>query len=194
MNSQLIDEILDELDPIFQNADASAGIVRLLKDKGIVNDDELAPYLEQAATAGSIKWRATRLRLARLLESAVKTIEEELREEQKKATEEAKAAEKEPRKSRGTPPSAKQTHDAPTQERNEVSSETTAAKAPVTTARPDQDQSSAGSSQKPAQAEQTEPQPPLKTNSGGNDAEPADDATKRESEAGQTTESKRRPA
>lgn len=194
MNPQLIEEILDELDPIFQNADASAGIVRLLKDKGIVNDDELAPYLEQATTAGSIKWRATRLRLARLLESAVKAIEEELREEQKKAAEGAKAAEQEPRKVRGIPQSPKQPHDAPTPGRNEVNSETTAAKAPAGTPRPDQDQSSASSSQKPAEAKQTEHQPPLETGSERIDAEPADNARKRESEAGRSTESKRRPA
>ena len=92
MNAQLIEEILDELDPIFQSTGTSAGIVRLLKDKGIVNDDDLAPYLEQAATAGSIKWRATRLRLERILKSAVKSIEDELSEKQKKALEEAKAA------------------------------------------------------------------------------------------------------
>jgi hypothetical protein len=194
MNPQLIDEILDELDPIFQNTDASAGIVRLLKDKGIVKDDELAPYLEQSATAGSIKWRATRLRLARLLESAIKAIEEELEEKQKKAIHEAKAPEQQPREPSGTPPAAQETPDPQKPERNEVSSETKAPTAPAATASPDQNQSSAGSSQKPSEANQPGRSPTLETRREGMNAEPADDAKKRESEAGRSTESKRRPA
>ena len=103
MDSQVIEEILDELDGIFQNADTGAAALRLLKDKGIVNDDELAPYLEQAATASSVKWRAARLRLARLLESAAKSVEDELTEKQRKAQDEAKAAEQHDRKSRRGP-------------------------------------------------------------------------------------------
>lgn len=141
MNPQLIEEILDELDPIFQNADASAGIVRLLKEKGIVNDDELAPYLEQATTAGSIKWRATRLRLARLLESAVKAMEEELEEKQKKATEEAGAAEQEPRRkqTRGEAEAKEQKSSTPQGEERKPSSRPVDAKA-------NQDKTSATSS------------------------------------------------
>jgi len=92
VDSDIIEEILDEFDSVFQNADTGAAVLRVLKEKGIANDDELAPYLEEAATASSVKWRATRLRLTRLLESAAKSMEDELTEKQRKAQEEAEDA------------------------------------------------------------------------------------------------------
>ena len=104
MDSHIIEEILDEFDSVFQNADTGTAALRVLKEKGIANDDELAPYLEEAATASSVKWRATRLRLARLLESAAKSMEDELTEQQRKAQAEAAAAEQYARKSRRTHP------------------------------------------------------------------------------------------
>ena len=104
MDSDIIEEILDEFDSVFQSADTGTAALRVLKEKGIANDAELAPYLEAAATASSVKWRATRLRLARLLESAAKSMEDELTEKQEKAQEEAEAAEQYARKSRRTHP------------------------------------------------------------------------------------------
>jgi len=86
MDSEIVEQILDELDPIFKGSETAAAIVQFLKDKKIATDAELAPYLEQAATAGSVKWRATRLRLARLLEAAEKSIEKSVQAGKKEET------------------------------------------------------------------------------------------------------------
>jgi len=68
MDSSIMDEILEELSSTLQRAEAqSAAILDLLRAKGIAKEDELAPYLERANDASSVRWRATRVRLAHLL-------------------------------------------------------------------------------------------------------------------------------
>jgi hypothetical protein len=64
--------------------------LQFLKDKGIATDEELVPYLEQAATASNVKWRAGRLRIKHLLASAMRSTEEE-----KASTESKEAASEE---------------------------------------------------------------------------------------------------
>ena len=41
-------------------------ILQLLRDRGIVTDEQFAPYLETAATASDVKWRAARVRMEHL--------------------------------------------------------------------------------------------------------------------------------
>jgi hypothetical protein len=68
MDPEIVEQIFDELFPTFQSLETqSAAIMQFLKDKGITGEDQLAPYLEQAANASSVRWRAARLRMARLL-------------------------------------------------------------------------------------------------------------------------------
>jgi hypothetical protein len=43
-------------------------ILQFLKEKKRVTDKQLAPYLEQAGNASSVKWRAARVRINHLLE------------------------------------------------------------------------------------------------------------------------------
>src|SRR6266566_4725425 len=77
MNSQIADEILEELSSALQRLDTqSAALLEFVKDKGIAKDDELAPYLERAAAASAVRWRATRVRMAHLFASAEKKAEE----------------------------------------------------------------------------------------------------------------------
>ena len=74
MNSQIADEILEELSSTLQRLDTqSAALLEFVKDKSIAKDDELAPYLERAAAASAVRWRATRVRMAHLFASAEKT-------------------------------------------------------------------------------------------------------------------------
>ena len=74
MNSEIADEILEELSSTLQRLDTqSAALLEFVRDKSIAKDDELAPYLERAAAASAVRWRATRVRMAHLFASAEKT-------------------------------------------------------------------------------------------------------------------------
>src|SRR5438034_9852195 len=97
MNSQIADEILEELSSTLQRLDTqSAALLEFVKDKSIAKDDELAPYLERAAAASAVRWRAARVRMAHLFASA------------DKAEQQAASAKQEPEKQ---PASVKQEKD-----------------------------------------------------------------------------------
>jgi uncharacterized low-complexity protein len=71
-------ELLDELFSALEDLETqSAGILQFLKDKGLATDKELAPYLEEAANASEVRWRAARLRMDALLAAAMHDAEEE---------------------------------------------------------------------------------------------------------------------
>jgi hypothetical protein len=73
MDPEITDHIFDELFPVFQGLETqNAAILQLLKDKGIVDDDELAPYLEEAAKSSSVRWQVARIRVAKLIAEAEK--------------------------------------------------------------------------------------------------------------------------
>lgn len=81
MNENIAQEILHEL---FSSLEAletqSTAVLRFLTDNGIANEKKLAPYLEQAGNASSVRWRAVRARIDYLLSSAMKTDEDARRE------------------------------------------------------------------------------------------------------------------
>ena len=61
------EDVLNELLPYFEAIDTqNAAIVQFLKDKRVVSDEQLAPYLERAAKASNVRWLAARLRMGRL--------------------------------------------------------------------------------------------------------------------------------
>src|SRR6266536_835061 len=72
MESRVAEEMLSSLEALETQ---SGAILQFLKDKGIANDELLAPYLEQARNASNIRWRAARLRINRLLAGAFKSAE-----------------------------------------------------------------------------------------------------------------------
>lgn len=75
-------ELLDELGSSLESMETQQGaLLQFLKDKGIVNDEELAPYLTQAGNASNVRWRAARLRLERLLSSAQEKEQETLKQQ-----------------------------------------------------------------------------------------------------------------
>jgi hypothetical protein len=68
MDTKITDEILEELASSFEKVEAqSAALIQFLKDRKLATDEDLAPYLAQAAGASSVRWRALRVRFARLL-------------------------------------------------------------------------------------------------------------------------------
>ena len=87
MDSAITDEILEELSSALQRVEAqSTAIVELIKKKGIVEEDELAPYLQWANEASSVRWRATRVRIGHLL-SGLEKREQQAKDERKEKEE-----------------------------------------------------------------------------------------------------------
>jgi len=79
MDSKIAQQILDELAPTFERIESqSAAILQFLKEKEIASDEQLAPYLEQASAASSVRWRALRVRMGRLFLMAEKNEDEKL--------------------------------------------------------------------------------------------------------------------
>jgi hypothetical protein len=88
-----IKEVLGELFGLLEAQETnSAAILQFLKDAGLATDEKLAPYLEQAGNASSVKWRAARMRMEFLLSPVQKqAAEPEARAEKVKGTEAGKA-------------------------------------------------------------------------------------------------------
>jgi hypothetical protein len=77
---QLGQELLDELGSTLENLETQQGaLLQCLKEKGVVSDEELAPFLTQASNASNVRWRAARLRLERILSGAQQKKEEEIK-------------------------------------------------------------------------------------------------------------------
>jgi hypothetical protein len=82
MDVNAAEQILEELVPTLEVLDTQiTAITRFLRDKGIVADEEFRPYLEQATSASSVRWRAVGLRVKRLLSLAEKQAETKSKEQ-----------------------------------------------------------------------------------------------------------------
>jgi hypothetical protein len=61
-------EIFDEMFALLESLETqNIAVLQFLKDEGIARDEKLAPYLERAGNASSVKWRAARARMEHLL-------------------------------------------------------------------------------------------------------------------------------
>jgi hypothetical protein len=68
MNNEAMKEILNDLFSHLERLETqSEAVLQFLKEKKRVTDKQLAPYLEQAGNASSVRWRATRVRIEHLL-------------------------------------------------------------------------------------------------------------------------------
>ena len=76
MDTNVMQQVLDELFPALEVLETQTGaIVQFLKERGVASDNDLAPFVEQAANASSVRWRAARLRIDHLLSAAAKATE-----------------------------------------------------------------------------------------------------------------------
>jgi hypothetical protein len=82
MNADLAQELLNVLGSSLENLETQhAALLQLLKDNGVVSDDQLAPYLTQAGKTSNVRWRAAHIRLDRLFDSE-KQIEQQVAEKE----------------------------------------------------------------------------------------------------------------
>lgn len=67
MNDNPAHEVFSDLLSYLESLETQTGaILQFLREKGIATDEQLAPYLEQAGSAASAKWRAVRVRMEHL--------------------------------------------------------------------------------------------------------------------------------
>jgi hypothetical protein len=98
-----IKEILDELFSLLESLETqNLALTQFLKDEGIATDETLAPYLDRAGNASSVKWRAARARMQYLLSPIPK-----------QATEKEKDKNKDEHQKPEKPPSDKQATEKP---------------------------------------------------------------------------------
>lgn len=71
---ELLHEMITSLEPIETRIE---GLYQFLKAKGIATDEELAPYMERAADANDVRWRAFRVRAETLMAEAIHPPREE---------------------------------------------------------------------------------------------------------------------
>src|ERR1700681_3505527 len=101
-NPEPIQEILDELFSLLETLETQTlAVTQCLKDQGIATDEKLAPYLDRAGNASSVKWRAARARMQYLLSPVTK----ETKENEKDKNKEPENKNKEPEKPRAERPS-----------------------------------------------------------------------------------------
>jgi hypothetical protein len=92
---QIFEELFSSLEPLETQ---STALLELLKAKGIVTDEELAPFLKQAGNASDVRWRAARLRTSALIASALKPPEKPVEARTPKNTEATSGSKDETRK------------------------------------------------------------------------------------------------
>jgi hypothetical protein len=70
MDQAALQEVFEELFLSLENLETqNRAAMELLMDKGIVRQEEVVKYLDQASNASDVRWRAARARMNRLLAS-----------------------------------------------------------------------------------------------------------------------------
>jgi hypothetical protein len=76
MDSEVLQQVLDELFPTLEAMESqNAAILQFLKDRYILSDEDLAPFLEKAGNASNVRWIGTRLRVKHILEGAARAAD-----------------------------------------------------------------------------------------------------------------------
>jgi|SRR5579871_5104942 len=92
MNLDMLQEVLEEMGSSLVEMEAqNRALLQLLKNKGMVTEDEFAPRLAEAGKAANVRWRAAQLRL----ESQIKAEKDKEEREREKSQQEKAAKEAE---------------------------------------------------------------------------------------------------
>jgi len=92
MDANIIDEFLDALlNPIEAADSRTAALLQLLQESGTVSEERLNRALEQAGNAAEIKSHGRRLRLKRIVSSAITDIEKANQPKENAKTEKSEA-------------------------------------------------------------------------------------------------------
>jgi hypothetical protein len=135
MDADLAQELLNKLGSSLESLETQqAVLMQFLKEKGIVTDEQLAPYLSQAGNASSVRWRAARVRLERLIAVAA---DKEQQAKKQQGTEAAKTQTPPQQKGDASRAAAKTSPNSPTKEtaQPEAKKSETAETKPAETAR-----------------------------------------------------------
>lgn len=88
-------EIFDEMFTLLEDLETrNVAVLEYLREQGGVTDEKLAWYLDRAAAASNVKWRAARVRMEYLLAPAPKSTTEQGKDEKSKGSQ-AQTKEKE---------------------------------------------------------------------------------------------------
>ena len=110
--SNPLKEIFDELFGLLESLETqSMAVTQFLKNQKIGNSKKLAPYLEQAGNASSVKWRAARVRMEYLLALMQKDADHKKKAEKKESEEPEKNESAKNEKTAGQQPAEKQSSD-----------------------------------------------------------------------------------
>jgi hypothetical protein len=94
VNENPLEEVFKDLFRYFELLETESRAIRqFLKEKGIATDEKLAPYLEQAANASSVKWRAAKVRMEHLFAVAAQPAKPRVEKSENKEAEAQKRGE-----------------------------------------------------------------------------------------------------
>ncbi len=90
-----IAEIFDEVFTLLEDLETrNAAMLEYMKEQGGVTDEKLAPYLDRAAAASDVRWRAARARMEHLLAPKPKSATEVGKDEKTKEPSQSQPKEK----------------------------------------------------------------------------------------------------
>jgi hypothetical protein len=113
-NPEPIKEILVELFSLLETLETqSLALTQFLKDEGIATDEKLAPYLDRAGNASSVKWRAARARMQYLLSPVAKKTHDHEKEKEKEKEKQKNDQEQNKKQEPEKPAAQKQSADKP---------------------------------------------------------------------------------
>src|SRR5262249_27856984 len=85
-SSNPIKDIFDNLFNLLEALETqNLAVLQFLKDENIATEKKLAPYIERAEKASSVKWRAARIRMEHLLSPIPEAVQDQQKDDSEKS-------------------------------------------------------------------------------------------------------------